>query len=174
MSRRYRGPEEPETENGDDDLTEVEPEDEEDEPDEDVDTSDEDSDADALDPPESDAEGELEVHFIDAGQADATLLDGPDFNVLVDAGHWFGDEVVDFLEEEAIEELDLLLITHPHADHMGEADEVIQDFEVQEVWMSGDTATSQTFEDVVDAVEASDADTTNPEQVKCSSLIVCV
>jgi hypothetical protein len=36
--------------------------------------------------PPYDELGELNVYFFDVGQADATLLDGPDFNILIDAG----------------------------------------------------------------------------------------
>lgn len=153
------GPEEPETENGDE-IAETEPDDE-DENDEQTDeesTDQEDeTDADELDPPETDAEGELIIQFFDVGQADATLLQGPDFNILVDAGHWQQNDVVPYLNEHDVEELDLLLLTHPHADHIGQADEVLEEIDVQEVWMSGDSHTSATFERVVDAIEASDA-----------------
>lgn len=103
------------------------------------------------------AEGELEVHFIDVGQGDATLFKGPDFTILVDAGRHDRNDVVPYLESQEIETLDLLIGTHPHADHIGQMDRVIEAFEVEEVWMSGDEHTTQTFERVLDAILDSDA-----------------
>ena len=138
-------PSEPDT---DDASSEIDSEDEE---------RDDTDDTEEPEPGRLDAEGELEIHFFDVGQADATLLDGPDFNVLVDAGHWQRNDVVPHLRNEGIEELDLMILTHPHADHIGQADIVLEELEVREVWMSGDTHTTQTFGRVVDAIEASDA-----------------
>ena len=103
------------------------------------------------------ADGLLEVHFLDVGQADATLLLHDDAAVLVDAGDWRRTDVVDQLAELGVDELDLVMVTHPHADHIGQFDVVMDTFEVAEVWWSGTTTTSQTFERAVDALEASDA-----------------
>lgn len=103
------------------------------------------------------AEGELEVHFIDVGQGDATLLKGPDFTILVDTGRHDRNDVVPYLERLEIETIDLLIGTHPHADHIGQMDRVIEAFEVEEVWMSGAEHTTQNFERVLDAILSSEA-----------------
>ncbi len=94
----------------------------------------------------------LEVHFIDVGQGDATLLLGPDFKVLIDAGRHDRNDVVPYLKSVGVEELDLVVGTHPHADHIGQLDKVLKEFRVTEVWMSGDSHTSKTFERVLDAI----------------------
>lgn len=101
--------------------------------------------------------GELTVHFIDVDQGDATLLEGPDFTVLIDAGRHDRTDVVPYLQAAGVDRLDLLVGTHPHADHIGQMDEVIAQFPVDEVWMSGATHTSKTFERVVDAILDSEA-----------------
>jgi competence ComEA-like helix-hairpin-helix protein len=82
---------------------------------------------------------------------------GPDFTILIDTGRHDGDEVVPYLEEIGVESIDLLVGTHPHADHIGQFPEVLERFPVREVWMSGDTNTTRTFEDALDAVAASGA-----------------
>src|SRR5699024_2791601 len=50
------------------------------------------------------AEGALTVHYIDAGQGDATLLqykdDEEQYTILYDAGDWLGSEVVPYLENK--------------------------------------------------------------------------
>lgn len=99
----------------------------------------------------------LTVHFIDVGQGDATLLQGPDFTILIDAGRHDGDEVVPYLESVGVTALDLVVGTHPHSDHVGQLARVLERFPVAEVWLSGDVATSRTFERTVDAIEASGA-----------------
>ena len=101
--------------------------------------------------------GKLEVHFIDVGQGDATLLQGPDFTILVDAGRHDRSDVVPYLKSVNVTSIDLLIGTHPHADHIGQFPQVIEAFSVGEVWLSGDITTTQTFERAIDAIEASDA-----------------
>lgn len=110
-----------------------------------------------------DSESEiLEVHFIDAGQGDATLFLGPDFKILIDAGRHDRDDVVPYLKSLDIKELDLAIGTHPHADHIGQLDKVLNEFKVTEVWMSGDTHTTKTFERVLDAILDNGADYNEP------------
>jgi len=99
----------------------------------------------------------MEVHFLDVGQADASLLLGPEFAVLVDAGDYRRSDVVPHLEDAGVDSLDLLIGTHPHADHIGQFPQVLERFPVTEVWMSGDTHTTRTFERALDAILASDA-----------------
>lgn len=113
-------------------------------------------------PPESPStstptQGELKVHFIDVGQGDATLLQGPDFTVLIDAGRHDRSDVVPYLKSAGVKTIDLLIGTHPHADHIGQFPQVIETFPVGEAWLSGDTTTTRTFERAIDAIEASDA-----------------
>lgn len=106
--------------------------------------------------------GKLTVHFIDVGQGDATLIQAPDFTMLIDAGRHDRSEVVPYLEQAGVEHIDILVGTHPHADHIGQMDKVIQRFPVEEVWMSGDTHTSRTFERVLDAILDSGANYVEP------------
>ncbi|GGK35699.1 hypothetical protein GCM10010965_30830 [Caldalkalibacillus thermarum] len=114
-------------------------------------------------PPKDDPDGELLYgHFIDVGQGDATLLQGPDFTVLIDAGRHDRNDVVPYLQSVGVESIDLLVLTHPHADHIGQADKVLNTFEVTEVWMSGDEHTSLTFERVIDAIAESGANYNEP------------
>ncbi|MBR7554744.1 MBL fold metallo-hydrolase [Allobacillus sp. GCM10007491] len=111
-------------------------------------------------------EGKLTVHYIDVGQGDATLLQAVEgeetFNLLIDAGDWTGDEVVPYLKSQSVESLDVVIGTHIHADHIGQLDEVIQKFPVDEVWMTGNVHTTSAFEDVLTAIEQSEASYVEP------------
>lgn len=120
-------------------------------------------------------QGGMEAHFIDVGQGDATLLMGPDFTVLIDTGRHDREDVVPYLKEAGVEKLDLLVGTHPHADHIGQMDEVLRQFPVKEVWMSGAEHTSRTFERAIEAIAASEASYYEPragEQFQIGSLLL--
>ncbi|RXJ04052.1 MBL fold metallo-hydrolase [Anaerobacillus alkaliphilus] len=106
--------------------------------------------------------GEAIIHFIDVGQGDATLLQGPDFTILIDAGRHDREDVVPYLRSVGVETIDLLVGTHPHADHIGQMDKVINAFPVKEVWMSGDSHTTQTFERVLNAIIEHEVDYYEP------------
>ncbi len=104
-----------------------------------------------------DVDGNLTVHYIDVGQGDATLLLAGDTSILLDAGRHDGNEVVPYLQKIGVKKLDLLVGTHPHSDHIGQMDKVLQAIPVDEVWMSGATHTSKIFEQVLDEIAASGA-----------------
>jgi competence protein ComEC len=101
--------------------------------------------------------GELVVHYLDVGQGDATLLQHADATVLIDTGRHQGSEVVPALRAAGVETIDLVVVTHPHADHVGQFDQVLDSFTVTEVWWSGSTTTTQTFDRALAALERSDA-----------------
>ncbi|MFC2949758.1 MBL fold metallo-hydrolase [Virgibacillus sediminis] len=109
---------------------------------------------------------DLEVHYIDAGQADATLLqyeDGSEeYSILYDTGDWRSNNVVQYLSTQDISEIDVLAISHPDADHIGQMEEIIGTYPVGEVWMTGNESTSQTFQRAMEAVLASDASYEEP------------
>lgn len=95
---------------------------------------------------------ELKVHYIDVGQADATLFQYGDHNILFDAGDWRGNEVVNYLQSQGVSKLDLVIGSHPDADHIGQLGDVINSFEVTEVWLSGNESTSNTFQLALEAI----------------------
>jgi competence protein ComEC len=101
--------------------------------------------------------GSVVLRHWDVGQADATLIESPEGTILIDAGHWEQDDVVGYLEAARVRHIDLLVLTHPHADHIGQVAHVMDAFPVTEVWMSGWQHESATFNRVMDAVTASDA-----------------
>jgi beta-lactamase superfamily II metal-dependent hydrolase len=99
----------------------------------------------------------LIIHFIDVGQGDAILIDLGDTEVLIDGGDR-SPSVVEYLNEYVNGALEVIVATHPHADHIGGFIAVLNTFEVQQVWHNGDTSTSQTYSDFMDAVQAEGAE----------------
>lgn len=84
------------------------------------------------------------IHFIDVGQGDAIFIETPGQNMLVDAGVRESG-VTEYLQSLDIERIDIVIGTHPHADHIGGLIEVFQTFEVGEVIDPGVTHTTTTF-----------------------------
>ena len=95
----------------------------------------------------------LEVHFIDVGQADCALLVSDGHYMVIDGGNNDdADTIVSYLKKEGVKTLDAAVGTHPHEDHIGSLDAIINSFDVKTVYMPKIMHTSQTFEDVLDAI----------------------
>ncbi|WP_436902832.1 ComEC/Rec2 family competence protein [Halovenus halobia] len=111
-------------------------------------------------------DGELEIHHIDVGQADATLLIGPEGEtILIDTGDYRadGEEVLAYLDEQGVERIDHLVTTHPHADHIGGHEAVIDTYETERdgigaIYDPGATTTTNTYDEYLDAVERHDVE----------------
>ncbi len=75
---------------------------------------------------------ELTVTAIDVGQGDAFLLESPHTRVLVDAGG--DDTAARWLRRNGRRHLDLLIVTHPHLDHVGGVADVLRRVRVDAIW----------------------------------------
>jgi len=98
-------------------------------------------------------EAELKVHFIDVGQGDAILVDLGDTEILIDGGGK-SPSVVLYLHDYVDGALEVMIATHPHADHIGGLIAVLEAFEVKEIWHNGESSTSQTYTQFVSTVQA--------------------
>lgn len=109
--------------------------------------------------PSEDPEGVLILWMIDVGQGDGLLLRMPTGEfVLVDSGvNTNKNAVTDFLHEKGVEEIEYAIFTHPHADHIGAAADVVRNFRVKNVYMPDVTHTSKTYLDLLDALEADES-----------------
>ena len=97
---------------------------------------------------------ELEVYFLDVGQADSILIRNKDKNMLIDAGNNNdGDYLVSYFKSIGIEKFDYVVGTHAHEDHIGGMDNIIDNFEIGKFYMPDKITTTKTFRDVLDALE---------------------
>ena len=83
--------------------------------------------------------GLLTVTFLDVGQGDSCVIETPSGKVIVidtgEGGQEEGDDaghkiVAPFLQQEGIRRIDALILTHPHADHIGGAATLLRRFDV--------------------------------------------
>ena len=105
----------------------------------------------------------LAVHFIDVGQGDSILAESDGHYMLIDAGE--NDQagtVVSYLKAEGVTKLDYVIGTHPHSDHIGGLDKVIDTFPVDKVLLPPVEHTTRTFEDVLDSIASRGLKITKP------------
>jgi competence protein ComEC len=100
--------------------------------------------------------GTLTVHFIDVRQGDSILLDLGDIEVLIDGGGK-SPGIISYIDDYVDGPLEVMVATHPHADHIGGLIAVLGVFKVDEIWLNGDTRNSKTYSQFISAVDAEDA-----------------
>lgn len=102
--------------------------------------------------------GLYRITFLDVGQGDAALLQDPSgFTVLIDGGmRSDGPVIVDYLRSQGITQIDVLLATHPDADHIGGLIAVLgmDDVPVLSVITNGYPGDTRTWSDFNAAVTA--------------------
>ncbi|MBP3040726.1 MBL fold metallo-hydrolase [Bacillaceae bacterium Marseille-Q3522] len=112
--------------------------------------------------------GELQVHYIDVGQGDATLLQYADqsstYRILLDAGNINSDNLIPYLKAQQVDYLDVAIGTHPDADHIGQLAKVLQTFSVGEIWLSGNTSTSDTFQELLHVISETEIEYAEPRR----------
>ena len=106
----------------------------------------------------------LEVHYLDIGQGDCTLIRQGDHAMLIDAGNNSkGTKVQAYLENQGIDHLDYVIGTHPDADHIGGLDVIIYKFDCGKVMMPDYSKDTQTYDDVIQAAKSKDYQITHPK-----------
>ncbi|MBC8059384.1 MAG: MBL fold metallo-hydrolase [Clostridiaceae bacterium] len=99
--------------------------------------------------------GQLKVHYIDVGQGDSILIQQGSENMLIDTGtNSSAKSLINYLEAQNIKKIDVLVLTHPHEDHIGGADVVIKEFDIGAIYMPKITSTTETFKDVISAISS--------------------
>ena len=102
---------------------------------------------------EEEKNSEMQVHFIDVGQGDATLITCDDEAMLIDAGdNSKGTTVQLYLKKQGITKLKYLVLTHPDADHIGGADVIVNKFDIETVFMSDYKKDNKTYDELISAL----------------------
>jgi competence protein ComEC len=111
---------------------------------------------DAPEPAAQNGSATLSVLVIDVGQADSILVTMSTGEVmLIDAGE--SDSVAaihEELDERNIDTIDILVATHPHADHIGGMQNIVENYSIGAIYMPDEASTSRVYRNLMDAVEA--------------------
>lgn len=97
----------------------------------------------------------LKVYFLDVGQGASQLLVTPSGKtMLIDAGNNDKEQVMlDYMKTYHIEKLDVVIGTHPDADHIGGLDKVIDHLPVTAIYMPKVQSNTKTFESLLQSIK---------------------
>ena len=107
---------------------------------------------------------ELKVYFFDVGQGDSIFVENGDDCMLIDAGNNpDGKYISKYLRNKLnIKEINYLIGTHSHEDHIGGMDIIIEDIPIKNFYMPQSTATNKTYLDVLNWAKKKNLEVKNP------------
>ncbi len=109
-------------------------------------------------------DSDFSVTFVDVGQGDCALVQCDGQYMLIDTGVKEAEkQVLNALYNRGITTLDYLVLTHPHADHIGNGAAVIRNMNVKQVLMPDAAHNTSTFEKLLSAMEKKGLTATVPE-----------
>ena len=101
------------------------------------------------------AGSQLQVHFVDVGQGDCSLIICDGEAMLIDAGdNDKGTRVQKYLKDQGISNLKYVIGTHPDSDHIGGLDVIIYKFSCDNILMPDATSDTKTYLDVLSAIDS--------------------
>ncbi|EHK2440766.1 ComEC/Rec2 family competence protein [Clostridium perfringens] len=96
----------------------------------------------------------MSVTYLNVGQGDSELIQVNGINMLIDAGTNAGaNDLVKDLKNRGIKTIDIAIATHPHEDHIGGMDEVLESFDVKSFYAPKVAHTTKTYENMLKAVK---------------------
>ena len=105
----------------------------------------------------------LTVHFIDVGQADCALIEYGGAYMLIDGGNKEdGQKVISYLQSCGVEELEAVICTHAHEDHVGGLPSVLAVYPTAQVYAPTKTYSSNIFDDFLYYVDQQRLEVTIP------------
>jgi len=99
-------------------------------------------------------DGELHIYYMDVDQADSIFIVLPDGkNMLIDAGNKTdGEKIVKSIRSMGFDNIDHLIATHPHSDHIGGMEEVVRAFDIDKIYMTKGQTNTKTFQNLLIAI----------------------
>lgn len=95
----------------------------------------------------------LNIYVLDVGQGSSCLIECNNEYMLIDAGENDCEDLVcDYLNQLNVDSLKYVIGTHPDSDHIGGLDAVINNFDVETIFLSGEKDT-KTYDDVINSIK---------------------
>ena len=101
--------------------------------------------------------GDLKITMLNVGQGDAFLIQTKSQNILIDTSDVDErDKLVSELNKAGVSKFDKIILTHPHADHIGGLEKLLKDekFTVKEVYDNGIASSSKIYLNYMKAIKA--------------------
>ncbi len=96
----------------------------------------------------------MEVHFLDVGQGDSTLVVCGGHAMLIDTGDDSkGTAIQNYLQKQKITQLDYLILTHPDTDHIGGAPVIITKFDISKVFVSNFERDNKAYQKLIQSLD---------------------
>ena len=96
----------------------------------------------------------MEVHYIDVGQGDSILIRVNNKVLLIDSGPKNSkSKLTKYLNSLNIKNIDYLIATHPHEDHIGNISTIINNYKVNKFYSPKVTTNTKTFEKIVSTLK---------------------
>lgn len=90
------------------------------------------------------------IHYIDVGQGDCILVQVNNKNLLIDSGPSSSkNKLMKYLKKIKLSNIDYVIATHPHEDHIGNMSRIIDSFNIENFYAPKISDTSKSFEDMV-------------------------
>ncbi len=98
--------------------------------------------------------GKLSVVFLEVGNADCTFVQSPNGKtMLIDSGESGAFYTIDdFLKRCGISKIDVLVATHPHNDHIGSMERIIENYAIDKIYMPKVAHNTPTYENLLTAI----------------------
>ena len=96
----------------------------------------------------------LIVHYLDVGQGDSIFIELPNYQtMLIDAGvKGLGEGIKSYINDLGYSKIDYVIATHPHADHIGSMQYIVENMDIGQIYMPDATAATKTFEKLLIAI----------------------
>lgn len=103
-----------------------------------------------------DTKGDVAIYVLDIDQGDAILIKTSTENIVIDTGDIYQENskkggtnknIVEILKSKNVKKIDKLIISHPHADHLGGIINLMDNFPIDTIYDNGEMAKSKIYRD---------------------------
>lgn len=104
------------------------------------------------------------IYFFDVGQGDATMIVKDDYEILIDGGP-DNKVLVEIGNVMPLgdKKIEAVILTHPHADHVVGLNQILENYQIEKVYISGVLHTSNQYLEFLQKIKDSEIATEVPE-----------